>query len=102
MHVVVENLTFHKRRLAREKVESGSTEGVDIGAVVECFAQNLLRRHVQRSSACSFAPLVTRVFQYFCQAEVRDLDDFVSSQHDVGRLDVAMNHSFRMGMGKSP
>ncbi len=67
-------------------------ERPDVRALVEKFADRLLRRHVADRSGCAYALRASSGGRQASQAEVHNLCDTVLRQDDIGRLDVAVHH----------
>jgi hypothetical protein len=94
-----------ERPLAAHHLEQHHTDCVDVGARVDqAAADRLLRRHVVGGPDDDVAlrRVATDRAAQPCEAEIQDADVVAGpdllADHDVGRLDVAMNDALRVGV----
>ena len=102
------NIVALKREPHRERFVKNATERIKIGAVIHREAAELLRRNgVDRpgDGPRVIHRLLARFAHHFGQTEIEQLGLEASrgraGQHDIGRLDVAVDHPDRMGGGES-
>ena len=81
-----------KRPIARQQLVHHGAEGVDVGLRRDVGRLHLLGRHVARAAGDAFDPRHVRVLDQR-NAEVDHADVVVERQHDVARLDVAVDHA---------
>ena len=79
-----------KRPLSRGHFVKNDAKAEQIGAGVELQSFNLLRRHVVRSAQHLAA--VSHAANGLRDAKIHDLRHILARDHDVGWLDIAMNH----------
>ena len=86
--------------LAREEFVEDGAQSVDVGGRSKqvLFPPGLLGSHVaRRAEDLAGAGMAGVVIEAFGEAEVGDLGSAVGGEHDVGRLEVAMNDAAFMG-----
>ncbi len=86
-------------KFAAEHLVEDDAAGPEIGAVVDLLAENLLGRHVADGAYddAGFGERLGDVWP-LGQAEVDDLDLVAGADHQVGRLDVAMDDAVLVGV----
>ena len=84
-----------ERARARQQLVHHGAERIEVRAVGELEALHLLGRHVGRAARDAFDARDVRV-RHQRDAEVDDAHVAVVREHDVRRLDVAMDHAARM------
>ncbi|MCU0723844.1 MAG: hypothetical protein MUC63_09570, partial [Planctomycetes bacterium] len=84
---------------AGERLVERGAEGIDVGAEVDRLALALLRGHVGRGAQDLPGHGHAHVGQRVAgEAEVRDLHDALLGDHEVGGLDVAVDHALLRGL----
>ncbi len=91
--------SVHRRPLAGEYLEGEQAETVDVRARCERLARQLLRRHV-RGRRDDRAPGVLRIGQAGGDPEVGEVPVSVPVEQDVRGLEVAMDGTLPVGVGK--
>src|SRR5256885_2474534 len=88
-----------ERALAGEDFVEHEPERIDVAARAHFSSGKLFRRHVGRSPTADF--VTAYVVSETCQAKVSDDDLTASIQHDVGGVQIAVQHALGMGRGES-
>ena len=99
LHQVLERLarTLHERRASRQHLVEHRSEGPQIGARVDLFAAELLRGH--EGQGAHGAPRIREAAGPFPQgqAEIEQLHPPAAGQHQIGRLEVAVDDPGAVG-----
>ncbi len=83
---------------AGEHLVEHDAERPDVGAPVDRFRSRLLRRHIgDRAERCS-GLRDARAIEREREAEIHDLGPSARRDHDVGGLDVAVDHALLVGL----
>ncbi len=95
MHHGAQRLT-RERLLAREQFVQHHGHGKQVGTPVDLLAHELLGAHVERRA--DERPLLRQCrIGHVSDAEVGQLDRRIPGHHDIGRLDIAVDHAVVMG-----
>jgi hypothetical protein len=90
----VERVRLDERRVAGEQLEQDAAEGVEVGGLGHRRRAELLRGHVAGGAdrdAAAGHPGLVGVVDDPAHAEVEHLDPAAAQQHDVRRLEVAVD-----------
>ena len=94
-------------RAAREQVPQGCAQGILIAAVIHGLGPRLLRAHVQRRAHDLQAALLIAILlgqglvrDRLGQAQIRQFHRAIVAEHDVVRLDVAVDDAFLFGVAE--
>ena len=90
---------FRERPLAREHFIQHQAQRINVAAHGDFFSGQLFGRHVGRSAAAHF--VAADVVGDSRQAKIGDHDLAAAVEHDVGRLQVAMQNALGVGRGQS-
>jgi hypothetical protein len=90
---------FRERSLAREHFIQHQPERINVAAHGHFFSSQLFRRHVRRSAAAHLR--ASDIVGHSRQTKIRDHDLASSIEHDVGRLQIAMQNAFGVSGGQS-
>ncbi len=108
VHVLVEHggvVVGLERHDAGEHEVEQDADRVDVDALVDLLAEDLLRRQAGRGPEHVLLGDVRRSGDQLGEAEVEDLDvvgpPLPLAQHDVGGLDVAMDDAARVGLAEA-
>ena len=91
-----------KRALSGEHLVEHDAERPEVGATVHGLALDLLRSHVRHRSHGRSRARRPGAIEQLRDAEVHDLDEPVTRDHQVRRLDVAMHDARAMGLVQPP
>src|SRR5690348_11523606 len=88
-------------RSARQHLEHDHSEAVEIAARIECLCVTLLRTHVVRGAEDHAGVRdIERKRRILGESEIDERDRAILTQHDVSRLQIAMEHPGRMYGGE--
>ena len=88
-----------ERRRARENLVEHDGERIEIAALVALAAAALLGRHIERRADRRAGARHAHAALHAGDAEVHDLHAPVIADHQIGRLNVAMDHAHLMRIG---
>src|ERR1700733_319568 len=85
-----------ERRLPAQELVERDPEGVHVGAAIDSATEDLLGRHVQWAADAGAGLGCAHRALPLGNAEIHHLDDVVPGDHQVGRLEIAMDDAGAM------